>query len=98
MTLNDLRDGAEPGNRYDVSSSGTPLTVTRPPVQHATWSPGRPITPLVYTGWLSVRPPAAGTARHVVAGQADHPLDVKGLVAVQPDVREHVIHDPHDGV
>src|SRR5262249_12679643 len=35
-----------------------------------------------------------GAARHVVTGQADHPLDVEGLVAVQPQAGQHAVEDP----
>jgi len=35
-TLNGVSEGLAPGNRYGVSSSDTPLTVTRPFMQHAT--------------------------------------------------------------
>ncbi len=46
-TLNGWFDGLAPGNSYDVSSSGTPLTVTLSSWQHMTWSPGKPMTRLM---------------------------------------------------
>ena len=46
-SLNLKVEGGLPGNRYWPSVSGTPLTVTFPSVQQATWSPGRPMTRLM---------------------------------------------------
>ena len=36
IILNGCIDGLAPGNRYDFSSSATPLTVTLPFTQHTT--------------------------------------------------------------
>ena len=48
VTLNVWADGWLPGYRYELSVSGTPLTVIWPlALQQATWSPGSPITRLM---------------------------------------------------